>query len=481
MELSSNKIVWSLIWKFMERGGVQVTQFVVSIIIARLLMPADYGAVALLMIFISVATVFVQSGLNTALVQKKDANEIDESSVFYYSLGLATIVYLCLFFIAGVISDFYEMPELTFLLRVLALTLFPGALNSLQIAVLSKQMLFKKQFYSSMTAALLSGILGIAMAYCGYGAWALVGQQLSYQVVVCIVLWCLLSWRPKLAFSFYRTKSLLSYGMKLLGARLIDTVYHNLESLIIGKFFSAETLAFCNKGKQFPLTLIDNIDGSVQSVMLPAYSARQDDKKAVKQMLRKTISLSTYLVFPAMTLLAVAGRPTIYLLLGDMWIECVPYLQLFCLIAMLFPLQTANLQAINALGKSDIYLKLMTWKRSLGLVLLLISVFIWHSPFAVVVAALLVEVLAVFVNVPSNKEVLDYSFKEMIYDITPNVLLSVIMGLTCYCMLSFIHNMLCALLIQLSLGLVLFLLLSIVLKNKNLNYVFNLIKNKNNE
>ena len=469
-------IVSSLIWKFLERGGVQVTQFIVSIIIARLLVPADYGAVALLMIFISIATVFVQSGLNTALVQKKDADEVDITSVFYYSIGLSAIIYLCLFLCAECIADFYGMPDLIILLRVLALTLFPGALNSLQIAILSKRMMFKKQFYSSMAAAIVSGVMGILMAYNGYGTWALVGQQLSYQIVVCIVLLLLVDWHPKFIFSFNRTKSLLSFGVKLLGARLIDTVYHNLESLIIGKMFSAETLAFCNEGKQFPLTLIDNIDGSVQSVMLPAYSAKQDDLSSVKQLLRKTISLSTYLVFPAMFLLAVSGEPIIYLLLGSKWLNSVPYLQLFCIMAMLFPLQTANLQAINALGRSDVYLKLMTLKRSIGLVLLLVSVFIWYSPFAVIVAALVVEILAILVNVPSNYKILGYSLKEMLCDIVPNLLISVIMGIICYFVLFVIHDMFFALMIQIILGSVSFILLSLVFKSTNLKYIINLIK-----
>lgn len=481
MDSSKNNIIKSLIWKFLERGGVQVIQFIVSIIIARLLLPTDYGAVALLTIFISIATVFVQSGLNTALIQKEDADDIDFSSIFYYSIWLACIIYLCLFCFAETIADFYKMPELTSLLRVLALTLFPGALNAIQIAKLSKQMLFKKQFYSSMAAASVSGVLGVIMAYYGFGAWALVWQQLLYQLVICVVLWWLVSWRPSFVFSFQRTKSLLSYGIKLLGAQLIDTVYHNLESLIIGKMFSADTLAYCNKGKQFPLTLIDNIDGSVQSVMLPAYSAHQENPEEVKNMLRKTISLSTYLVFPAMTLLAATGEPIIHLLLGNKWIDCVPYLHLFCFIAMLFPLQTANLQAINALGRSDIYLKLMTWKRSLGVILLLVSVFVWHSPFAVIVAALLVEILAVLVNAPSNKDVLGYTLAEMISDIIPNLLLSILIGAICYCILFLVQNMLLTLIIQLICGSILFILMSIAFNNANFKYIRNLLRKNRDE
>lgn len=479
--MNSNNIISSLLWKFLERGGTQITQFIVSIIIARLLLPADYGVVALMMIFVSIANIIVQSGLNTALVQKKDIDDLDSSSVFYYNIVLSTIIYLILFFSAGYISSFYEMPQMTPLLRVLSLTLFPGALNSLQIAILSKQMLFKKQFYSSIIACVVSGIVGISMAYTRFGAWALVGQQLSYQIVVCLVLWWIVSWRPKLIFSFQRTKSLLSYGMKLLGASLIDTIYHNLESLIIGKMFSAETLAYCNKGKQMPLTLIDNIDGSVQSVMLPAYSAKQDDLAAVKALLRKTVSMSTYLVFSAMILLAAAGKPVIYLLLGEKWMDSVPYLQLFCFIAMLFPLQTANLQAINALGRSDVYLKLMMFKRSIGLVLLIASVWVWHSPFAVIIAALLVEILAVFVNVPSNKKILGYSLTEMLHDIAPNFLLSLVIGLTSYGILFVVNNLLLVLILQVLIGCTLFLSLSVMFKNRNFEYVLNLIKRRNNE
>ena len=236
---TSNNVVSSLVWKFLERGGVQVIQFVVSILIARILSPHDYGSVALLTIFISVATVFVQSGLSTALIQKKDSDELDCSSVLYYSIALALIVYFILFFSADWIAAFYEMPELVLILKVMAIILFPGALNALQIAILSKRMQFKKQFYSSLSASVISGIVGIILAVMNYGAWALVFQQLSYQFVICIVLFYLVKWSPKWSFSFRRTKSLLSYGLKLLVAKLIDTVYHNLESIIIGKVYSA--------------------------------------------------------------------------------------------------------------------------------------------------------------------------------------------------------------------------------------------------
>lgn len=476
--MKSKSIVSSLFWKFLERGGTQVTQFIVSIVIARLLLPNDYGAVALLMIFISIASVFVQSGLNTALIQKKDADEMDFSSVFIYSIGLASIIYLCLFLCADWIEHFYEIKGLALLFRVLALTLFPGALNAIQVAAMSKEMQFKKQFYSSLIACFLSGSLGIFMAYGGYGAWALVAQQILSQIIGCIVLWVLVDWRPRLLFSFQRTKCLLEYGFKLLGANLIDTIYHNMESLIIGKMFTPATLAYCNKGKMFPLTLINNIDGAIQSVMLPAYSAQQDDSLALKKLLRKTVSLSTYLVFPAMTLLAAMGTPIIYLFLGHNWLESVPYLQLFCLIAMVLPLQTANLQAINALGRSDVYLKLMAYKRFFGFILLVASIFIYRSPFSVVVAALLIEIISVGINIPFNKKILDYSFVEMMVDIFPNILNSIIIGGICFAMVYIWDNYIILLFAQLLIGLSLYIFLSFVMGNRSFIYVKSLMKSK---
>ncbi|MDY4852553.1 MAG: lipopolysaccharide biosynthesis protein [Prevotella sp.] len=475
---SSNTIFSSLIWKFLERGGVQVIQFVVSILIARILSPHDYGSVALLSIFISIATVFVYSGLSTALIQKKDADETDYSSVFYYSVVLALVVYILLFISSGWIADFYTMPELIPLLRVMSITLFPGALNALQIAILSKQMQFKKQFYSSLSAAILSGLIGLGLATMNYGSWALVYQQLSYQFVVCIVLFFLVKWRPKFIFSFDRTKSLLSYGLRLLVARLIDTVYHNLESLIIGKRYSADTLAYCNKGKQFPMTLIDNIDGSIQSVMLPAYSAKQSDKQAIKAMLRRTVSMCTFIAFPAMITLAAMGKPLIGLLLGDKWLDAVPYLQLFCVVSMLFPLQTANLQAINAIGRSDTYLKLMTIKRVLGVIILIASVFVYDSPFAVVVAAIVIEVVAIIVNVPSNIKLFDYNFCEQMQDIMPNLVLAIITGAFTYLINCLDVNPIIILIVQGSVAIVSYLIMAKITQNTNFDYTISLLKRK---
>ena len=485
-ESLSSKVTSSLLWKFFERGSVQIMQLIIALIIARILGPEEYGSVALLTIFISIATVFVQSGLNTALIQKKDADEMDISSVFYYSLVLAIVLYVILFFVAGSIARFYEMPKLKNMLRVLALILFPGALNSIQLAVLSKKMQFRKQFYSSFFSVILSGGAGIVMACLECGAWALIVQQLSYQVFVCILLWFLIKWRPKRVFSFQKTKGILKFGGKLLGARLIDTIYHNLESLIIGKRYSSEMLAYCDKGKKFPLTLIDNIDGSVQSVMLPAYASKQENISEVKRMLRRTVSMSTYLVFPAMIGLAAVAEPLILLILGKEWIACVPFLQLYCAIAMLFPLQTANLQAINAIGHSGTYFWLMLIKRVFGVGILFASVFFLDNVYYIVLACLITEVIGIIANFIPNKKLLDYSFFEQMKDILPNLLAAIFMGVIAY-FLSWLPivilnavwlEYILILLIQCIAGVGVYLGLSILFKNHSYNYIKENIKKR---
>jgi teichuronic acid exporter len=278
----------------MERGGTQGIQFFVQIFLARLLLPEDYGIIALVVIFTSIAGVFVQSGLNTALIQKKDADEADFSSVFYLSLVLACLIYIVLFFAAPFIAAFYVIPEITPVIRVLSIILFFGAFNSIQNAVIARSLQFKKLFFSSTGAILISGTVGIYMAYTGFGVWALVGQQLTNQLFITLILWFTVKWRPQLLFSLVKVKGLFSFGWKLLVSALIDTVYRDLRSLIIGKMYNPAMLGFYNRGQQFPQLLITNINGSIQSVMLPVLSSQQDNRPRVKDIMRRAIVTSSF-------------------------------------------------------------------------------------------------------------------------------------------------------------------------------------------
>lgn len=458
----------------MERGGTQGIQFIVQIVLARLLVPNDYGIIALIAIFITIANVFVQSGFNTALIQKKDANETDFSSVFYLSLLIASLLYIILFFSAPFISTYYGVPKFTSVFRVLTITLFFGAINSIQNAVVSKKMHFKKLFFSSLCGMLVSGIVGINFAYLGYGVWALVAQQLTNQFMINIILWFTVKWRPKLIFSFERVEGLFSYGWKLLVSSLIDTLYMNLRSLIIGKIYNPTMLGFYNRGDQFPQMIVTNINGSIQSVMLPALASEQENRQRVKDMVRRSIVTSSFILFPMMVGLAVIAKPLVKILLTDKWLLCIPFLQISCVSYALWPIHTANLQAINALGRSDIFLKLEIIKKTIGLIILGIS--IYFGVYAIAMGTLISEIISTFINAYPNLKLFNYSYKEQWKDIMPSLILSLVMGGVVYCIDYIALSDFITITIQISLGLLLYLGMAYVFKLECLTYLIISIK-----
>ncbi|MBQ0054850.1 MAG: lipopolysaccharide biosynthesis protein [Synergistaceae bacterium] len=412
-------ITSGIYWKLLERFGVSAGQFVLQVVLARLLCPADYGALAIMIIFTALANIFVQSGFNTALIQNKDVTDEDYSSVFWVSLGIACVLYGLLFAVSPLISDFYNMPLLTRPFRILALMLIPGALNSVQLAKISREMDFKKVFYSNVAAVFISGALGIAMAYCGFGLWALVAQSLGNVVVACIVMWFTVKWRPVLVCNFHRIQILFAYGWKLLVSALLDTLYQDLQGLVIGKKYNAEALAYFNRGKQFPQFLMGAINGAIMSVMLPAMSLRQDEKSAVKALTRKSMTFSAFIIFPLMAGLAGVARPLVQLLLTDKWLPCVPYLQIYCFIFAFWPVHTCNLQAINAVGRSDLFLKLEIIKKSYGIVALTIAVLFFDTPIYIALTGVITTMISCFVNASPNKKLIGYSYFEQVKDIVP--------------------------------------------------------------
>ena len=467
-------IISSLLWKLMERGGTQGIQFIVQIVLARLLLPEEYGIIALITIFLAIANVFVQSGFNTALIQKKDADETDFSSVLYLSLFVAGGLYIILFVTAPLIANFYLEPQLIPVLRVLSLTLFFGAINSIQYAVVSRTMQFKRLFFSSLSGIVVSGIIGITMAYWGFGVWALVGQQLINNLIISIILWFTVKWRPQLVFSMKRVNRLFSFGWKLLCSSLLDTIYNNVYGLVIGKIYNSQTLGYYNRGNQFPSLIVTNIDGSIQSVMLPVLSANQEDKTRVKNMVRRAIVTSSFIIFPLMMGLAVCAEPLVKILLTDKWLPSVPFLQLMCLSYAFWPIHTANLQAINALGRSDIFLKLEIIKKSIGVVALCIS--IPFGIYAMVGSQAAVSLISTFINAWPNRKLLSYSYKEQWLDIMPSFLLSLLMGVVVYSIKIVALNNWKMLTLQVMVGATLYIGLASLFKLESSNYLLNTLK-----
>ena len=356
MENMRQKVFTGFIWRFMERIGAQGVSFIVSLILARLLTPEDYGQVALITVFITILNTFAISGIGTALIQKKNADNVDYSTVFYFNILFSFLLYGILFLSAPLIGNFYRDVTLIPIIRVLGITIVVSAVNNVQQSYVSKTMQFRRFFYSTLIGTVFSGIVGVFLAYNGFGTWAIVIQQLVNQIANTVILWVTVKWRPIKAFSLLRLKTLYSFGWKLLISGLIDTVYNNIYSLVIGKFYDANTLGLYNKGVQFPNLIVNNINGPIQSVLLPAMSYEQNNPKRIKEMVRRAITTSTYFIFPAMIGLAAVARPLVILILTEKWVACVPFLQISCITLAFYPISTANLQAINALGRSDICL-----------------------------------------------------------------------------------------------------------------------------
>lgn len=471
-ELKS-KTVSGIIWRFAERCGAQGVTFIVSIILARLLEPDDYGVIAMVTVFITISQVFVDSGMANALIQKKDADDIDFSTVFYFNIVLCAIVYLVLYIASPFVAEFYETPKLTAILRVLSLTVFISSLKNVQQAYVSRHMLFKRFFFATLGGTVAAAVIGIIMAYMGFGVWALVAQQLINSAIDTIVLWITVKWRPIKAFSFYRLKGLFSFGWKLLVSSLIDTIYNNIRQLIIGKVYSSSDLAFYNRGKQIPNLVVTNINTSIDSVLLPALSEEQDHVDHVKTMTRRAIKTSSYIMWPMMIGLAVVAEPLTRMLLTEKWISSIPYLRIFCIIFAFQPIQTANLNAIKAMGRSDLYLKLEVIKKTIGLLILLVVM--KYGVFAIAASLLLYTLIAQVLNSSPNSKLLNYNYLEQLKDIMPYIGLACLMAIIIYPISLVGLNDIFAFILQVIAGAAIYIGGSILFKMDAFQYVLDIV------
>ena len=467
-------ILNSLVWKFTEQLSVGIVQLVIGIILARLLLPEDYAIVIIATVFITLSKIFIDSGLSSALIQKKKIDDADTSSVFYISLSIALALYCLIFFGAPVIASIYNSPELVSVLRVMGLMLFIGVFTSMQQVFVSRQFLFKKQFLVSLISGLISGVVGVVCAVYGFGVWALVIQQLISAILIALLLQTLVKWKPKLLFSIKKSKALFSFGWKILVASLIGQAYESIRDLSIGAFYSKNDLAYYNKGYEYPTFLCTALDGSIAAVLFPAFTKCQDDRETLKLMLRRSIMVSSFVVFPAMFGLVAVAEPFVRLLLTDKWLLCVPFLQIFCIYQSIQPISSANLAAIKAVGRTDILLRLEIIKRCFGFICLFISL-----PFgvmAVAYGALIFKIFSVAINVFPNKSIFGYKYGEMLRDILPSVMLSMMMALFVYCVSFFGLPLIITLCIQIILGIVIYLCGAKILHMYAMDFVISSLK-----
>ena len=473
--MNSNIVFNNFVWRFSERILAQFVTFAVSIIIARLLMPTDYAAISIILVFITFANILVSNGFSTALIQKKNADTLDFSSVFYFSVIFSLFLYLILFLIAPFIAIWYNMPILSPALRVLGIRIIISSINSVQHSFVSRNMIFKKFFFSTLGGTIISAIVGIVMAYIGFGLWALVFQYLTNTLIDTIVLWFTVRWRPTKEFSLFRLKVLLSYGWKLLASALIGSVYDDVRTLIIGKIYTKDELAFYSKGQQFPKLIMSNLSTSLMSVLFPYYSKMQNQKEKLRLTVRKTIIISTSIISPMMIGILAISYPLVKLLLTDKWLDCVPYLQVCCIFYLISSIYNIHLQAYKSIGKSGLALIIELIDDIFGIILVVL--FYKFGPFAIALIMVLSRLVAYFICIPITKKLLSISIVDQLLDVIKPiafslVMLSLILLINCFNM-----NYIILMIIQIILGLLIYVLLCLLFNRSFINDLYNMFHN----
>lgn len=475
-EVTTKKVASSFVWQLLERFGAEIVTFVVSIILARILDPVVYGTVALVTVIITILNVFVDSGFCSSLIQKKNPDSLDFSTVFYFNLGIAAVLYIGMFFSARWIADYYDMSELVWVIRVLSLTLIFSAIKNCSKAYVSKHMEFKKYFFSTLGGTIAAAVVGIIMTYRGYGVWALVTQFVVNSFVDAVILFIAVKWKPRLEFSFARLKSLFSFGWKLLFSSLTETICDNIRQLAIGKKYSAEDLAYYNRGHSFPQIIGTNVTASLLAVLFPTFSSIQDDKDKVKDTIRKSISISSYIVFPMMIGLAVVAEPMISFLLTDKWLFCVPYLRMFCVFYALKCIDSTTGSVLKGTGKSGVLSALQITKKVIDLALLFS--FMWFGVVYIAISMLAASIIGYMLNMFVLSKYYNYSFKEQLSDIFPNLLISLLMGVFVLCLDNIASYHIVSIIIQVTSGIIIYFLWSKMTENANYIYLTSFIKEK---
>lgn len=472
----NNSTIANFIWRFTERTAAQLVTFVVSIILARILSPEYYGTIALVTVFTTILQVFVDSGLGIALIQKKDADDLDFSSVFFFNMFMCVVLYIVMYIASPYIAAFYNDKGLTPIIRFISLTIIISGVKGIQQAYVSRNMLFKRFFFSTIGGTIASAIIGIILAYRGYGVWALAIQQVSNTAIDTLILWLTVKWKPKFMFSFQRLKRLLRFGWKLLVSALLDTIYGNLRNLIIGKKYTSADLAYFDQGDKLPKAIVTNINVSIDSVLLPTMSKMQDKTEAVRTLTRRAIRISVYIVAPLMIGFACCADSLVRLVLTDKWLPCVPFIRILSVSYLFWPIHTANLNAIKAVGRSDIFLKLEVIKKAVGLALLLSTM--WFG-VKIMAYGLIVEcLLGLIVNTWPNKKLLHYGYIDQMRDIAPSVLLSMAMGVAVYCVGLISMPEIVKVVAQITLGIVIYVAESGIFRMKEFEYLIKKLRKK---
>lgn len=469
----ARQTVNGMVWKFFEKIGAQMMQLIIQVVLARLLLPEEYGLVGLLTIFISISDVFILQGLTTALIQKKNADDMDFSSVFFANIFMSLILYGVLFALAPVIASFYNQPSLINITRVLSLNIIIGAFPAVHNAILSRELDFRKSFFRNIANVLTQGIVGITLACLGWGAWSMVFSKVSGTLIGAIVLWLTVKWAPKRMFNLRRVRSLFSYSSKVLGTNLLNTIFNNMHALIIGKYYSPIEVGYYQRGQQIPQTIMTSLDGSMTEVLYPAFSKTQNDLVFLKAALRKSINVSMFVVLPILVGLLVVAKPLTLVLLTEKWLPSVPFMQFSCIICMFWPLSHRS-HALNAIGKSDVTFKLSLIGK--GITLLSIFIFLPFGIYALMIGTIMASFISMWITSLVIRKHIGYTIKEMAIDILPSLCLAVTMGAIVFCVQFIGLADIWQLLIQVPLGALIYIVGAKAFKMESFEYIWNLAK-----
>ena len=476
MSSLKDKTVKGVIWSSIDRFSAQGIQFVFSILIARLLLPEDYGVIAMLGIFMAVSQTFIDSGFGTALIRKIDRTDTDFSTVFYFNIAVASVFYAILFFSAPAIANFYETPLLESVTKVVALNLIINSLSGIHNAKLSIAIDFKSRAKISIITTLLTGAVGLWMAYAGYGVWALVVQNLFSSVLRTVMLWIIVKWRPQLIFSWKSFKELFSFGSKLLASGLLDTLYNNIYTLVIGKVFSPSTLGVYSKASALAEFPSSNITGVLQGVTFPVLSTIQNEEERLADAYKRFLRLSAFIVFPLMVGLSAVADPFIRLALTDKWEGAIILLQIICFALMWYPIHAINLNILQVKGRSDYFLKLEIIKKVQGVLVLVVTV-----PMGIVAMCcgkIISSLISLIWNTHYTKKLIGYGYFAQMRDLLPVLIHSLVMGGIVLLVVHFMPTLWLKLIVGVLAGVVYYIAGAYIMKFPEMNELLTILKLK---
>jgi teichuronic acid exporter len=430
------KAISGVLWSAFERFGQVGCAFVLQIFLARLLAPEQFGLIAMVTVFITLSNVLIDAGFSQALIQRKEVSDLDVTTVFYFNLFIAVMLAAFLYWLAPFIAGFYEEEELTLIVRFLSINLLFAGLGAVHRAKLTREMRFKKLFYASFPATLLSGLVGIYLAYRGYGVWALVAQSLLMRASISSLFWVMTGWRPSLAFDFACIREMFPYGSRLALSGVLSNGFSNLYVLVIGKLFTPVDVGLFQRARLFQQLPVQNLQAVVGRVAFPLFSSVQDDPVRMKQGLRKAIRLVAWIALPCMAVLAGLSEPMVLVLIGEKWLACVPYLKLLCFVGALYPLHAMNLNLLAAMGRSDLFLRLEVIKKVL-IVLNILATYRFGL-HAMVLGMIVTSLFALLLNTYYTKKFVDYGIVQQFGDLYRLIVVSaVIWSVTTVCIVVF--------------------------------------------